>query len=113
MIARVWRGWTTPANAEAYQHLLCTEVVPGIEVRSIAGFLQIDILRRDDGDEVEFTTIMAFDTIEAIERFMGADPTLAHVPDAARALLARFDARAVHHQLLERRVQPELSRGRE
>ncbi len=113
MIARIWRGWTTPANADAYQHLLCTEVVPAIEARCIAGFLQIDILRRNDGEEVEFTTIMAFDTIAAIERFIGPDATLAHVPDAARALLARFDARAAHHQLLERRAQPDLARGRE
>jgi len=113
MIARVWRGWTTPANAEAYQHLLCTEVVPAIEARAIAGFLQIDILRCDDADEVRFTTVMAFDTIDAIERFIGPDATISHVPPAARALLAHFDAHALHHTLLERRAQPEFARGRE
>ncbi|QYE36231.1 MULTISPECIES: hypothetical protein [Sphingosinicellaceae] len=112
MIARVWHGWTTPANAAAYQHLLLTEVIPGIEHRCIAGFLQIDVLRRDDGDAVEFTTVMAFDTIEAIERFIGPDTTLAHIPAAARALLLHCDERAVHHDMLERRIQVEPSRGR-
>jgi len=111
--ARVWRGWTTPENADAYQRLLLTEVIPGIEARGIAGLLQIDVLRRDDGDSVEFTTIMAFDSIEAIERFVGPDATLAYVPPAARALLARFDTRAVHHDLLDRRSQPDLARGRQ
>lgn len=113
MIGRVWRGWTTPANAEAYQHLLCTEVIPAIEARSIAGLLQIDVLRFDQPDEVEFTTVLAFDSIEAVHRFIGDDATIAHVPAAARALLARFDEHAVHHHFIERRIQPELARGRE
>ena len=56
---------------------------------------------------------MAFDTIDAIERFIGPDATIAHVPPAARALLAFFDAHALHHTLLERRAQPEFARGRE
>lgn len=116
MIARIWHGWTTPANADAYQHLFLTGVVPDVEARNIAGFLQIDVLRRnvvlDGNDAVEFTTIMAFDTIEAIERFMGPDPTIAHVPPETLPLLLRYDERAVHHDLLARRVQAEPSRGR-
>lgn len=113
MIARVWRGWTTPANADAYSQLLAGSVVPGIEARAIAGFLHIDILRRDDGDEVEFTTIMMFDSIDAIHRFAGEDATRAHIPAAARALLARFDDPSVHHKVIARRCQPEFARGRE
>jgi len=30
MIARIWHGWTTPENADAYASLLRTEVLPGI-----------------------------------------------------------------------------------
>nr|WP_295663646.1 hypothetical protein [Polymorphobacter sp.] len=116
MIARIWHGLTTPANADAYQQLFLTHVVPDVEARNIAGFLQIDVLRRDvvlDGsDAVEFTTIMAFDTIEAIERFMGDDPTIAHVPPETLPLLLRHDERAVHYDVLERRAQSEFSRGR-
>ncbi len=112
MIARVWHAWTTPANADAYQRLLLTEVIPDIEARNIAGFLQVDVLRREDGDAVEFTTVMAFDTIEAIERFMGPDTTLAHVPPGTRALILRCDERVVHYDVLERRVQAEPARGR-
>ena len=112
MIARIWHGWTTPAQADAYQHLLCTEVLPDIEARGIAGLLQMDVLRREDGEEVEFTTVLLFDTLEAIERFVGPDATVAHVPPAARALLARFETRSRHYEVIDRRIQPEYARGR-
>ncbi len=112
MITRIWHGWTTAAKADAYCHLLLTEVVPAIEARGIAGFLQIDVLRRDDGGEVEFTTVMLFDTIDAVRRFAGDDFAAAHVPAAARSLLARFFARAAHHDVVDRRRQPDHPRGR-
>ncbi len=107
MICRIWRGWTTPANAPAYEELLRLTIVPGmIEARRIAGFRQIDILRRETGDETEFSTIMWFDDLAAIQAFVGPDHEVAHVPDAARAVLSRFDERAVHYEVLDRREQP-------
>lgn len=112
MIGRIWHSWTTPANAEAYQRLLCTEVVPAIEARAVAGLLQIDVLRCDHADEVEFTIIMAFDSVEATERYTQADSTAVHLPPAARPLLTRYDEHAVNHMIVERRVQPEPARGR-
>ena len=45
MIARIWFGWTTPENADAYEALLKTEIFPGILARNIAGFLRIELLR--------------------------------------------------------------------
>lgn len=105
MICRFWRGWTTSANAAAYEHLLRQTVIPGIEARNIAGFRQIDMMRRDLEHEVEFATIMWFDNLQAIETFVGADPEVAHVPAAARALLSRFDERVAHYELFDRREQ--------
>ena len=103
MICRQWRGWTTPANANAYQSLLLGEVVPGIEARGMAGFGGIDIMRRDLGDEIEFQTLMWFDDESCIRAFVGDDVTVSHVPAAARAILSRFDERAVHFEVLDRR----------
>ncbi len=105
MICRIWRGWTTAANAAAYQELLVSEIIPGIEARAIAGFRHIDMMRRDAGEEVEFSTIMWFDGLAAIEAFVGADCEVSHVPAAARAVLSRFDERAVHYQVFDRRDQ--------
>ena len=47
MICRLWRGWTTPANAPAYEAIVRSEVIPGIEARRIPGFRHIDLMRRD------------------------------------------------------------------
>ncbi len=105
MICRVWRGWTRPEDADAYQHIVHTEVIPGIEARKIAGFRHIDLMKRDLGDEVEFQTLMWFDSLEAIRAFMGEDYTVSHVPPRARAVLERFDERASHYELIDRREQ--------
>lgn len=105
MIARIWRGWTSPANADAYEKVVRGEVIPGIEARRIPGFRHIDLMRRRDGAEVEFVTIMWFDSIEAIKAFVGEDHEVAHVPPAARAVLSRFDERVAHYSVIDRRAQ--------
>lgn len=105
MICRLWRGWTTKQNASAYENLLRLTVIPGIEARAISGFRHIDMMRRDLPDEVEFATIMWFDDFEAVKAFVGADHEIAHVPPAARAVLSRFDERATHYEVFERRQQ--------
>ena len=105
MICRLWRGWTTPGNADAYEAIVRGEVIPGIEARRIPGFRQIDLMRRDAGDEVEFQTLIWFDSLDAIKDFVGEDHSVSHVPDAARAVLKRFDERAAHFEVLDRRPQ--------
>ena len=104
-ICRLWRGWTTPDNAEAYERIVRGEVIPSIEARRIPGFRHIDLLRREAGDEVEFVTLMWFDSVDAIQTFVGEDYEVAHVPEAARAVLARFDERVAHFEVLDRREQ--------
>lgn len=106
MICRIWRGWTTLKKASVYEDIVRTQVIPGIEARRIAGFQHIDLLRRTLDDEVEFTTLMWFDDLKSIEAFMGEDYEVSHVPEAAQAVLERYDARAAHHHVLDRRAQP-------
>jgi heme-degrading monooxygenase HmoA len=99
MISRIWHGWTTPANADAYEALLKTEIFAGIHDRRIPGFRSIHLLRRELGDEVEFITIMWFDALEAVRAFAGDDYEVAVVPPKARALLSRFDQRSQHYEV--------------
>ena len=99
MISRIWHGWTTPANADAYDALLQREVFAGIRGRKIPGFRSIQLFRRDLGAEVEFVTVMWFDSLESVRIFAGQDYEAAVVPPAARALLAHFDARSQHYQV--------------
>ena len=105
MICRLWRGWTTLENAAAYERIVRSEVIPGIEARRIPGFRHIDLMKRDLGGEIEFQTLMWFDSLDAITAFMGEDYAVSHVPEAARAALTRFDDRAVHYEVIDRRPQ--------
>jgi antibiotic biosynthesis monooxygenase (ABM) superfamily enzyme len=98
MITRIWRGWTTPADADRYEALLRSTILPAIAGRQIPGYLGISLARRDADDEVEFVTIMWFDSIEAVRGFAGPDYETAVVPPAARAVLSRFDATSAHYE---------------
>jgi heme-degrading monooxygenase HmoA len=99
MIGRIWHGWTTPENADAYETLLKSEIFTGIGNRHIPGYRGIQLLRRNFDDEVEFITIMMFDSLEAVRIFAGDDYEVAVVPPKARALLLRFDARSQHYEV--------------
>ncbi len=104
MISRIWHGWTTLENANAYERLLRSEIFEGIAARTIEGFLGIDLLRREHAHEVEFVTVMWFASLAAVRAFAGTDYEAAVVPPAARALLRRFDARSAHYEVRERRA---------
>jgi len=97
MIIRIWRGWTSLENAQAYQDVLTGQVIPMIKGYNIPGFRKIESMRREVSDEVEFSTIMWFESLDDIRRFAGDDYETAHVPEIARAVLKRWDARAVHY----------------
>lgn len=99
MIRRIWHGYTTPENADAYERLLDTFVFPGIEAKKIPGYRSIEMLRRDAGDEVEFTTVMSFDSIDNVKAFQGENYEAAYVPAEARKLLKRWDERSTHHEV--------------
>jgi len=105
MICRIWRGWATPANADAYESIVREQAIPGIEAMRIPGFQHIDLMRRELATEVEFLTAMWFDDVGSIKAFVGEDYEVSHVPPQARAVLARFDERAAHYTILERRTQ--------
>ena len=106
MICRVWRGWTTKQSADAYERVVQGEVIPGIEARRISGFRSVDLVRREQADDVEFMTLMWFDSLDDVRSFMGDDYEVAHVPAAAQAVLKDFDGRSAHYEVLDRREQP-------
>jgi antibiotic biosynthesis monooxygenase (ABM) superfamily enzyme len=99
LIIRIWHGWTTPAKADAYEALLKAEIFMGIQQRQIPGYRGIQLLRRNLATEIEFVTIMRFDSIDAVRVFAGEDYEIAVVPEKARALLSRFDARSQHYEV--------------
>jgi heme-degrading monooxygenase HmoA len=81
VIGRIWHGWTKPENADKYERLLKKEILPGIADKTVVGYKGIQLLRRPiDHEEVEFVTIMWFDSWEAVKQFSGEDYERAYVP---------------------------------
>lgn len=103
MISRVWHGYTTPENADVYENLLKEEIFTGIGNRHIEGYKGIQLFRRDVAGEVEFITVMWFDSIDSVRTFAGEDYEAAVVPPKARAVLKRFDDRSQHYDVRETR----------
>lgn len=103
MISRIWHGWTTPGNADKYEALLKEEIFVAIQDRHIRGFKHIQLLRRQAGTQVEFVTIMLFDSLDAVREFAGEDYEVAVVPQKARAVLSHFDERSQHYEVREER----------
>ena len=101
MIARIWHGWTIPQNADIYENLLKSEIFPGIASKNVFGYRQIQLLRRPLDTEVEFVTIMWFDSWAAVRQFAGEDYEKAVVPPQARKVLSRFDQRSQHYEIRE------------
>ncbi|MDX1643193.1 MAG: antibiotic biosynthesis monooxygenase [Thermoanaerobaculia bacterium] len=102
-IKRIWHGWTTKENGEAYERLLREEIFPGIAAKGIPGYLGIELLRRDLPGQVEFATIMTFESLDDLVAFQGDDYETSYVPDAARRVLERWDERSAHYEV--RRVE--------
>lgn len=97
MIARHWRGWTTPSNANAYEALLRERVLPGL--KEIAGYRGGHVLRADCSVEVEFVVINFFDSLDAVRAFAGDDYRTPVFEPEARALLSRVENVAYHYDV--------------
>ena len=105
-IRRIWHGYTTRQNAPVYQSMLLETIFPKIESMNIPGFRGVDLLRLDRENEVEFMTVMTFDSIDAVRDFQGEDYRRAYVPQEAREVLARFDDTADHYEVVAMRPRP-------
>ena len=95
-ITRLWQGWTSEITADDYERFLLDELFPSMQ--GIPGFLGADVLRRRDGDEVAFVTLVRFRSIEAIRAFAGDPVDIPVIEPRAAELLTRFDERALHYE---------------
>ena len=98
MISRFWRGWTTVANADAYETLLRTKILPGIH--RVRGYKGAYLLRRNVAEGIEFATLTLWESLEAVRTFAGEDYEVAVISPEARQLLSRFDERSVHYDTI-------------
>jgi heme-degrading monooxygenase HmoA len=97
MIARIWKGWTTPENADAYENLLREQVIPGL--RRIDGHRGAYIMRQDGTNESEFVVVNFFDSLEVVQEFAGPDYTVPVFEPEARLLLSKVEPIARHYDV--------------
>jgi hypothetical protein len=89
VIARVWRGATRAADAEAYAAYVG---------RCLEGERAV-VLQRVDGDRAEIETIIFFDSLDAVHAFAGDDIARARFyPEDDRYLVER-DLTVTHYDV--------------
>ena len=99
MIARTWKAWATPENARRYEALFVDVILPHV-TSGVSGYRSANLLKREAGEEIEFTTIFWFDSLDAVRRFAGEHLHRAVVPEAARRVLSRYDETVEHHAVV-------------
>lgn len=90
MIARIWHGWTKRADAKTYENMLRDEILPSI-ARNIKGYRGAELFIREDGDEMEFVTLLRFDSMDAVKEFAGSDETKPVIFPGVEKLLTRME----------------------
>ena len=98
MIARIWHGWTKPEDAQAYEKMLRDEIFPSIAARNIEGYRGAELFVREDGNEVEFVTLLRFDSIDAVAEFAGPEASKPVIFPKAEVLITRMEE-AQHYRI--------------
>src|SRR5207248_7174824 len=93
MILRVWRGYTVPQDADAYEAMLRETILP--DIHRVAGYRGAYLGRRNADQEVEFLTLTLWESMDAVRAFSHDGTAVIH--DTARPLLIRFDQFSVHY----------------
>lgn len=104
MITRLWRGWTTIEDADAYKEFLLGELFPAMQ--EIPGFRGADVLTRVEDGEVAFVTLTRFDSVDAVRAFAGDDYETPVLEPQALALLSRYEQRALHFDMATFATEP-------
>jgi antibiotic biosynthesis monooxygenase (ABM) superfamily enzyme len=91
MIARIWHGWTKRADANAYEQMLREEIFPSIAARKIEGYRGAELFICEDGDDVEFVTLLRFDSMDAVKKFAGPDASKPVIFPKAERLITRME----------------------
>jgi hypothetical protein len=107
MIARIWRGWTSHQNADAFEALVRNQTIPGILAKDIAGLREAQVWRLQRLGETEFTLMLWLDDMDAVRALAVArgqpeeDYDKAVMTLTGRELLRRFDGKVEHYEVKE------------
>lgn len=99
VIARVWHGVTSAAQANAYAAYLQRTGVT--DCRATPGNRGVQVLRRVAGDEAHFLFISFWESMDAIRGFAGADVERPrYYPEDSKYLL-ELEPTVTHYEVME------------
>ncbi|MBC7921668.1 MAG: antibiotic biosynthesis monooxygenase [Ferruginibacter sp.] len=99
MITRIWHGRTRSESADEYlSYVLATGAK---DYRQTKGNLDVQILKRDEGEITHFWTLSKWDSIESIKLFAGEDHERARYYPADGDFLLEFEPNVIHCETFE------------
>ncbi len=96
MIVRIWHGRTKRSIADEYAEFLVTRAIP--DYRSVAGIIDVQVLRRNENDVTHFLTVTHWESEEAIRSFAGSDVLKAKYYPEDRDFLLEFEPEVQHYE---------------
>jgi heme-degrading monooxygenase HmoA len=98
MIARLWSAQATPVNTSAYVDHLKSQVLPAL--KKVDGYAGAMLLERPNADRVEILVITYWRSVDSIRGFAPNNAEEAVVAEEAASLLAQFDRRVRHYEVV-------------
>ena len=98
MVVRIWHGRTKRSSADDYSRFLETRAIP--DYRSVAGIIDVQVLRRNEGDVTHFLTVTRWESEKAIRSFAGLDILKAKYYPEDRDFLLEFEHEVQHFEVV-------------
>ena len=78
--------------------MLRDEIFPSIAARNIKGYRGAELFISEDENEIEFVTLLRFDSMGAVKEFAGADETKPVIFPGVEKILTRMEP-ARHYRI--------------
>jgi heme-degrading monooxygenase HmoA len=98
MVVRIWHGRTKRSSADEYSIFLELRAIP--DYRSVAGIIDVQVLRRDEGDVTHFLTVTRWESEDAIRSFAGSDILKAKYYLEDSGFLLEFEPEVQHFEVV-------------
>ncbi|MDX1494265.1 MAG: antibiotic biosynthesis monooxygenase [Longimicrobiales bacterium] len=98
MIVRTWKGRVKPGKGREYVTFLEKEIFP--QISALPGSLGARVLRRVEGSGEEYLVMSEWRDLESVRAFADDDLGVAVVEPEAQALLAEYDGRVAHYEVV-------------
>jgi heme-degrading monooxygenase HmoA len=100
MIARIWHGVTSAADADEYYRRMRETGLP--DYQATPGNRGAWVLRRLDGDRAHFLMLSLWESEEAIKRFAGKPIDVAKYYDFDPDFLLELEPHVTHYEASDR-----------